>query len=246
MSEAGSIAPGGGPRAGESYGDALARIRAAIDSGDTDLRRLGFWRLIRRLKLDPPAAEEWADRAGRIDRAAFEARVRPLFPVWLGNLVLAIGVLVGAGAAAYGLRSDNPTAAGLAFIVAAGAWSASVHDLAHWATGRLSGIRFLAYFFGGPFPPKPGLKIDYATYLRASPETRARMHAAGAIATKIAPFVALGFALAAAAPLWAILVIAALGVFEIVTDVLFSTTSSDWKRVRRERAVARELAARRA
>ncbi len=245
MSEAGGIPPGGGPQAGESYGDGLARIQAAVDAGDTDLSPLGFWRLVTRLKLDPPAAEEWADRAGRIDRGAFEARVRPLYAVWLGNLVLAFGVFVGAAAAAYGLRSDNPTAAGLAFIVAAGAWSASVHDLAHWAAGRLSGIRFLAYFFGGPFPPRPGLKIDYATYLRASPGARARMHAAGALATKIAPFVALGFALAADAPLWSILVIVAVGVFQIVTDILFSTTSSDWKRVRRERAVARELAARR-
>jgi hypothetical protein len=34
-------------------------------------------------------------------------------------------------------------------------------------------------------------------------------------------------------------VILAIGVGQIVTDVLFSTKSSDWKKVRRERKVAR-------
>lgn len=236
MGQADGIPPG------EGYPEAFARIQAAVDAGDTDLVRLGFWRLVGRLKLDPAAAHAWADRAGRIDRAAFEARVRPRFPVWLGNLLLVIGVVLGAAAVAYGLRTDTPTLAGLAFVVAGGAWSVSIHDLGHWAAGRLSDIRFLAYFFGGPFPPRPGLKIDYATYLLAAPGARARMHAAGALATKIAPFVALGFALGAGAPLWAILVLIGLGVFQIATDILFSTKASDWKRVRRERAVARALA----
>src|SRR6266508_2518641 len=114
-------------------------------------------------------AVHWADQAGRIDRKAFEARVRFRFPVWFGNLVLLIGVLFGAAAIVYGMRCDNPTVAGLSFVVAGGAWSVCVHDLAHWAVGRLAGISFLAYYIGGSFPPWPGLKIDYASYLRTSP-----------------------------------------------------------------------------
>jgi hypothetical protein len=65
------------------------------------------------------------------------------------------------------------------------------------------------------------------------------MHASGALATKVAPFVALGFWWASEAPGWAAWALLALGVFQVVTDVLFSTKSSDWKRVKRERAVAR-------
>ncbi|HEX9717591.1 MAG TPA: hypothetical protein VGA93_06570 [Actinomycetota bacterium] len=229
----------GVPEADETYQDAFARIEAAIDGGETDLSALGFWRLLGKVKADPMLCAHWADQAGRIDRKAFEARVRPRFPVWFGNLVLAAGTLIGAGAAVVALRAEDPALAGIALVVAAGAWSVCLHDLAHWAAGRLAGIRFVAYFFGGPFPPRPGLKTDYATYLRASAGVRAWMHASGALATKVAPFVALAFWWATEAPAWAAWVVAALGVLQIVTDVVFSTKSSDWKKVKRERRIAR-------
>jgi hypothetical protein len=101
------------------------------------------------------------------------------------------------------------------------------------------GIRFTDYFLGGPPPPRPGLKSDYATYLRADPDSRAWMHASGAIATKLAPFVALAFWPGSNAPWWAAAALAAIGVLQIVTDVAFSTRSSDWKKFRREKAIAR-------
>ncbi|HEX6131344.1 MAG TPA: hypothetical protein VF044_06405, partial [Actinomycetota bacterium] len=71
------------------------------------------------------------------------------------------------------------------------------------------------------------------------PSSRAWMHASGAIATKLAPFLALAWYPASAARWWAAAALVALGVLQIVTDVLFSVRSSDWKRFRRERAVAR-------
>src|SRR6185312_10683542 len=130
-------------------------------------------------------------------------------------------------------------------LLAAGViWSVSTHCLAHWAVGRAVGIRFTDYFLGGPFPPRPGLKTDYASYLRTPPASRAVMHASGAIATKLAPFVALAFWPGTAAPWWAAAALVLLGVVQVATDVRFSVRSSDWKRVRRERAIARELAAR--
>ena len=235
--------PGGLPPDGENYQDAFARIDSAVDAGRTDLSGLGFWRLLGRVKVEPLLAEHWADQAGRIDRKVFEARVRFRFPVWFGNLVLLIGVVFGAAAVVYGMRCDNPTVAGSAFVVAGVAWSVCVHDLAHWAVGRLVGISFLAYYIS--FPPWPGLKIDYASYLRVSAAARAWMHASGTLATKVAPFAALGFCLAANGPAWATWVLAGIGAFQIVTDILLSRTRSDWKRVARERALARAQAGRR-
>ena len=232
---------GGLPSDEETYQEAFARIESAVDAGRTDLSGLGFWRLVHQVKVEPTLVERWADQVGRIDRKAFEARVRFRLPVWFGNLVLFIGVLFGAAAVVYGMRADNSTVAGWAFVVGGVAWLFSLHDLAHWAVGRLAGIWFLA-FFVGTFPPWPGLKIDYASYLRASPGARAWMHASGALATKIAPFVALGFCLAAGGPPWSVGALAGIGVFQIVTDILFSTKRSDWKRVGRERAVARAQA----
>ena len=114
-----------------------------------------------------------------------------------------------------------------------------MHSPTHWLVGYLIGIRWTDYFLGGPPPPRPGLKSDYGTYLRADPDSRAWMHASGAIATKLAPFVALAFWPGSGAPGWAAAVLIALGVLQIVTDLTLSTKSSDWKKFSREKGVAR-------
>jgi hypothetical protein len=227
------------PASEQELDEAFARIRAAVEAGDTDLSTLGFWRLLKRVKADPSLSERWADAAGAIDRAAFEARVRPRFPVWFGNLVLLAGTAFGIAALVVALRASDPTVAGIALVVAGGTWTVSLHDLAHMVVGRLVGIRFTSYFFGGPPPPRPGLKTDYATYLRAQPGARAWMHASGALATKAAPFVALAFYPASNAPAWAAWALLGIGVFTIATDVAFSRRLGDWKKVIRERDIAR-------
>jgi hypothetical protein len=234
-----------GASPGATYRNEFERIQASVDAGDGDLRALGFWRLLAKVKAEPALARHWAEVAGRIDRTAFESRIRRRFPVWLGNLVLLLGAAVGALAIAVAMESTSSLTAGLALLVAAGAWSVAWHDLAHWLVGRLAGIRFTSYFVAGPFPPRPGLKIEYASYLRASPEARATMHASGAIATKLAPFVVLAFWPATEAPAWSAVLLAALGAAQIVTDLLFSVRSSDWKKVRRELRFARAQASNR-
>jgi hypothetical protein len=227
------------PASERELGEAFARIRAAVEAGDTDLSSLGFWRLVKRVKADPRLSERWADIVGAIDRVAFEARVRPRFPVWFGNLVLLAGTAFGIGAMVVALRASDRALAGIALVVAGGIWTVSLHDLAHWAVGRLVGIRFTSYFIGGPPPPRPGLKTDYATYLRAEAGARAWMHASGALATKAAPFIALAFFPASSAPAWAAWALLGMGVLTILTDVLFSRRLGDWKKVIRERDIAR-------
>ena len=129
---------------------------------------------------------------------------------------------------------------GLALLVAAGLWSVSFHCPAHWVVGRAIGIGFTDYFLGGPPPPRPGLKTDYGTYLKADPG-RAWFHAAGALATKVAPFLALAFWPGSGAPWWSAAGLLVLGIGQIVTDVTLSVKTSDWKKFRRERAVARSM-----
>jgi hypothetical protein len=216
------------------YQETFARIESAVDGGDTDLRELGFWGLLGKVKTDEAASDRWADAAGRIDRKAFEARVRPRFPVWLGNAVLLAGTAVGVVVVALALETDSPVTAGVALLLAAGIWTTVWHDLAHWAAGRLVGMRFLAYFIAWDFPPRPGLKVDYATYLRTSPGARAWMHASGALASKLAPFVVLAFWPASVAPAWTAWALVAFGVAQVALDVRYSVRSSDWMRVRRE------------
>jgi hypothetical protein len=238
----------------EEYQQAFIRIEAEVDKGNTDLASLGFWRLVRQVKLEPRLAEHWADVVGRIDRKAFERRIRPRFPVWLGNLVFLVqtAVLIAFIPVAIALGRDaapaeEPLLAALMIVAAAGGLSISLHDLTHFAFGRLAGIRFAAYYFHRP-QRTPGLKIDYASYLRASPGARAWMHASGAIVSKIAPFAVFtavylphrsaGYDLF---PSWSLWVILAFGVVQVITDIVLSTKGSDWKRFRRERRIGRQM-----
>ena len=234
--EAGETPSGG-------LGAELDRFEAAVDAGDTDLRRLGFWRVVALIKRDDDLIHRYADQVGRIDAKGFRAGVRFRVPVWVGIALMLIAVGVGIVAVVLALRAGansepDQVTAGVGLVIGAAAWAAGLHSLAHYVVGRAVGIRFTDLFVAFPPPPLPGLKTDYATYLRASPVARAWMHAAGALATKLAPFVALAFAPAARAPGWAVGILLGLGIFQIVTDVVLSTKASDWKKVRRELAVA--------
>lgn len=238
---------GGSPSGG--LGAELDRIEAAVDAGDTDLRRLGFWRVVALIKRDDELIERYAEQVGRVDAKAFRARVRFLAPVWFGVGLQVLGIAVGIGLVAFAIWNANSRppdrlldvelASGLGLPMAAFVWAAGVHSFAHYVVGRLVGIRFTGFFFAIPPPPLPGLKIDYGSYLRTPAVARAWMHASGALMTKLAPFVALLFASAAGVPGWSVAILWGLAVFQIGTDLLFSTKASDWKKVGRELAVAK-------
>jgi len=234
-----SVNRGAEARQPAGYPAEFERIQAAVDAGETDLRALGFWRLLAKVKTDQALATHWAEQAGRIDRRAFETGVRLRLPVWFGNLLLVLAIAAGGVAVGIALSTDSPDLAGWALVFAALDWSASFHTPAHWAVGRAVGMGFLAYYIHDWVPPVPGLKIDYETYLRTPPEARAWMHASGAIASKVGPFLALAFWPASVAPAWAAWAIAGYGALIIATDVFISTRKSDWKRFRREMRIAR-------
>jgi hypothetical protein len=219
----------------------LDRIEAAVDAGITDLSALGFWTILARVKRDRVLIDRYAEQVGRIDTTAFRARVKRRAPVWVGNLLLVGGIAVGGVAVTLAYLSGTAWIKGASLIVAAGLWSVCVHGPAHYATGRVLDMRFTDYFLGGPPPPRPGLKTDLGSYLRVDPGSRAWFHASGAIATKLAPFVALAFWPGTGAPWWAAVALLALGALQIVTDVTLSVKTSDWKKFLREKAVARSL-----
>jgi hypothetical protein len=227
------------PKERDEIGADLDRIEAAVAAGNTDLRALGLWAIVSTVKLDRALVDEHAAQIGRIDTAAFRSRVRLRVPVWVGNALLSAGTVTGALAVVAACLWQSPLWKGLALVAAGLIWSLCVHSPTHWLVGVLVGIGWTDYFLGGPAPPRPSLKSDYGTYLRADPDSRAWMHASGAIATKLAPFVALAFWPVSGAPWWAAAVLAAYGVLQIVIDVMFSIRSSDWKKFRREKGVAR-------
>jgi hypothetical protein len=227
------------PKGRGEIGAELDRIEAAVAAGNTDLAALGLWEIVRAVKLDRALVGKLSEQIGRIDGSAFRARTRLRVPVWAGNAVLVAGIVAGALAVWASYVWQSPLSKGLALIAAGLIWSLCVHSPTHWLVGALVGIRWTDYSLSGRVPLLPGLKSDYGSYLRADPDSRAWMHASGAIVTKLAPVVALAFWPVSGAPWWAAAALAAYGALQIVTDVLVSTKASDWKKFRREKAIAR-------
>jgi hypothetical protein len=212
----------------------LEAAEEAVASG-APVGPTGFWRAVAAVKLEPELVEAYASRIARIDRAALKAWALVTVPLWLGNVVMIGGTLVGLAFLAWAYSLEG-TAAGISFLVGFGIVLVTTHGLAHLVVGSLLGMRFTHWFSASLRRPNPGVKVDYATYLRASASERAWMHASGALFTKIVPFALIGAALAAEVPGWAVVILVLTGVFAIVTDVLWSTKASDWKKFRREMA----------
>lgn len=212
--------------------ETLRIAEEAVKEGDP-LGPTGFWKAVAAVKADPAMIEAHADRIGVIDSTAFRSWAPMTVPLWIGNLVMAGGALLGLALItwAYTLQGN---AAAVSFLLGFGALLVTTHSLGHLVVGTLLGIRFTRWFIGTIGRPQPGVKLDYASYLRAPAQSRAWMHASGAIVTKLVPFALIGAALASAVPAWVVWVLVVVGIGQILTDVLWSTKASDWKKYRRE------------
>lgn len=222
----------------------LTRCEAVLAGGGRpDLRALGFWRAVAAVKRHPAWIPRYAARIGAIDQEAFDRSVRWRLPVGPALVGLALGTVAGVVLVLASTRG-GPTRKGLLLLVSEVLLVVSTHDLAHVVAGQAVGIRFSEAFLDGKLRIEPGLKIDYASYLRASPLSRAWLHASGAIVSKLVPFALATVAFRERAARWVDLALLASGIGALVIDALFSTRYSDWKRFTRELRIARELAQR--
>lgn len=214
----------------------VACEQALAGGGTPDLRALGFWRVVAAVKRRGDLIPRYASRISAIDRQTFRRRVRLAFPVTVGVVALDAALFGGLLLLAIAIGVPHPWRE-LLVLAATGALDVATHGLAHLAVGTFAGIGFTDWFLSLPKPP--GFKVDYASYLRAPARQRAWMHAAGAIATKLTPFLIIPYAMAIDTDTWAVLAILALGIIQIVTDLLYSVRASDWKKFRREMRLAR-------
>ncbi len=217
----------------------LTMSEAALASGQkVDLAPIGFWKAVTSVKEQPDLVEVFGDRIGRIDREAFERWALLRLPSATGTAISILATAGGLALIGWAYRLD-PVAQGIALLVGTGVVLTATHSLAHWAVAEAMGMKVMYWFVGTIRQPQPGVKIDYATYLRTPPRQRAWMHASGAIVSKVIPVISLGAGWAMGAPGWAMGLLAVLAVGQIVTDVLWSTRASDWKRFKREMAFAK-------
>lgn len=222
---------------GPTIDERLDRAEAALAAGE-GLSGTGFWGAVRAVKQDPDLAKRYADRIAAIDTRAHRQWAMLVIPLGLGTTIAV--VVLGAGLALI-WWSYSLTGAGavVAFLMGTGILIGGSHAPAHLVVGRLLGIRFEYWFVGSVARPQPGVKVDYASYLRSTPRRRAWMHASGALVTKLVPFLLIGAAVAADLPAWVAWALAAVGLVTVVIDVVWSTKSSDWKRFGREMRFAR-------
>lgn len=217
---------------------ALSEAEKSLARGDeVDLGKLGFWKAVNAVKQQPGLVAEFGDRIGRTDREVFERRALLSIPVGVGTALMIIGTLVGLFLIgwAYDLTSFLQA---LALLVGTAILLVTTHGLTHLAVGTAQGMRFTHWFIASMRRPTPGVKVDYATYLRVPAEKRAWMHGSGAIVTKVIPFVSLGAGWAMGASGWTMAILGLVAVGQIITDIVWSTKTSDWKKFRREMALA--------
>lgn len=210
--------------------------RVAVESGES-LAGTGFWKLVSDIKRDD-SHDRYIDDVAAIDQLAFQNWALVQVPLWLGTALMLLGTVV--GLVLVGLAyPETGTWSGVLILAGMGVLLVTTHGLAHLLVGAIVGIRFTSWFIGTIGRPQPGVKTDYATYLRTPAVARAWMHASGAIVSKLIPFLLIGAALAADAPSWAVWVLLVVGVVTVVTDIVWSTNASDWKKFRREMEFAR-------
>lgn len=220
-----------GSRVGAILDEAERAVAAGAPVGPT-----GFWKAVAEVKADPALVEKHADRIARIDRAAFKQWALLVLPVWLGN-VLAIGAtLIGLGLVGWSYYLVGLGAI-IVFLLGFGMVLVATHGLTHLIVGTFMGMRFTHWFVGTLVRPTPGVKLDYASYLRTPASSRAWMHASGAIVTKVMPFAFIGAAIAAGVPTWVPWALLVIGLAQIATDLAWSTKASDWKKFKREMAL---------
>lgn len=216
----------------EEIRQALERAESAVER-DGGLGGTGFWKAVGEVKGSPELARELGPRIAEIDRRAFQNWALVVVPFRLGTVLAVAVFLAGLSGIAFMYYLSEPWNF-LVFGLATVALLTSGHGLAHLVVGRAMGMDFSSWFVGSVTRPQPGIKIDYASYLAVPARGRAWMHASGAIVGKVIPFALLPAAIAADLPTWVAWALALFGLAQLVTDLVWSTKSSDWKRFRRE------------
>lgn len=216
----------------KSIDETLSEAEAALAQG-RGLGGTGFWSAVKSIKSDPGLVERYADRVAIVDQKAFLSWALLTVPVAPGTALMVVATLAGLAATVAAAAAEDWVAIGL-FYLGLVILLVTTHGLAHLAIGRWVGIRFTHWFIGTLMRPQPGVKTDYASYLRTEARSRAWMHASGAIVTKAVPLWMIAPALALDLPGWVVVSLLAITLVSSITDWLWSTKASDWKKFRRE------------
>ena len=213
--------------------ESLSAAQQAVQAGES-LAGTGFWKAAGAVKSDPELIDKYASRIAAIDRQAFRNWALLTVSAGVGTLLMSMATLVGIALVIWSLGLTDPWNGLVLLGSGGGLLVTTTHGLGHLVVGAATGMRFTHWFIASWSRPQPGVKVDYDSYLRVAPRSRAWMHASGAIVTKVLPFVFLWVAAASGMPRWTAWLLLAQGVLQILTDAVWSVKVSDWKKFRRE------------
>ncbi len=189
---------------GDEIQKTLDTIEKQVKNGNYNLKELGFWKIVSKVKKDASLIEKHADQIGRIDQKVFREKALLPVDVKIGHILEIIGAVFGVALIYYAYKSSG-TAMGISFIISTLILMVALHPLSHYAVGNHFKIKFTFYFLDGPAMIEPTLKTDYASYLKAAPKYRTIMHAAGPIVATLTPLAIGLLAYASEAPNWSYL-----------------------------------------
>jgi hypothetical protein len=161
--------------------DILGKLESEFGEGNYDAaKKLGFWKVVKAAKKEPTIAQNFGERIGRIDKLLFESKVWTKLDYKLGTMIELVGALFGVLFLYYGASSTGIEST-IFYVASSLVLMTALHPLAHSLAAWLFGIRFHFYFLNGPLLIEPTLKVDYSTYVKATPKKRSIFHLAGAI-----------------------------------------------------------------
>ncbi len=115
----------------ESIENELDKIETAFTDVNS-LRELGFWKFVSKIKRDEKLRQTLSDKAGRIERKAFENTIKLRVNLLTGNVIMAGLTISGILAIALSLTSASEAIRSYSIIAASLILSFSLHPLTHY------------------------------------------------------------------------------------------------------------------
>ncbi len=168
--------------------EVLNKVKAELSQGNYGAAgNLGFWRVVRVAKKNPEIGENFAEMIGEIDRLLFESKAWIKLDYRTGTIIELIGAVIGVfllyfGATLTGIEST------IFYVASAVVLMTALHPISHIIAAKLFGIKFHFYYPNGPEKVLPTLKVDYSTYLKTPPKSRALFHLVGAVNSVLVTF----------------------------------------------------------
>jgi len=165
----------------EEIRTAFKRIEEEVNRGNLKaVEELKFWKLVEEVKKNSKLASEFAGVIGKIDSKLFDARIKLKLGYGLGTAIELFGAVMGIVILIYAVKVQGSISIVL-YLLSAIALMTALHPISHSIAGKIYGIELKFYFLNGPLLIEPTLKVDYESYIKAEPKSRAMFHLAGAV-----------------------------------------------------------------